>query len=227
MVGATFVTGTLSSYAGEADVQALLAGYDLSGIGDDQAVSDRMRQLLGATRRAIDLAADRDFLYHDADVVTVDGSGHDALHLNRWGYVPIVAVHSVAVNGQEWPPEAYVVYGAEGYLRAVEPGAGFFANPTGSDAVVFPVGAKNVTVTLDWGYVTPPADIVLAQAKVAAAEILAQAGGAISGGVQSHSIGDFSVTYGRDSAYAGTIERWMADAQATASRYRRMAASVL
>jgi hypothetical protein len=227
LVGATFVTGTLSSYAGLADVQALLTGYDLSAIGDADALATRIEQLLGPTRRAIDLAAGRDFLYHDGDVALVDGSGHDVLHLRRHGYVPIVAVHSVAVNGQAWDPEGYVVYEAEGYLRAVAPGGSFFASPPGTDAVVFPIGARNVAVTLDWGYPTPPADIVLAQAKLAAAEVLAQAGGAISGGVESQTVGDFSVRYGRDSAYAGTIRRWATEAEDAASRYRGLTASAI
>ncbi|MFQ6133529.1 MAG: hypothetical protein ACE5R4_15910 [Armatimonadota bacterium] len=227
MVGATFTTSAFGTYATEADVRQLLLGYDLSSLGDDTVLSERIEQLLPATRAAVDRAAGRDFELHQGDSLTVDGSGHSWLFLFRYGRVPVVQVSSVVVNGETVDPNRYVVYDREGYLRLVEDRTSFFANPAGGSAPAFPKGVQNVTVSLDWGYDPAPDDIVLAQAKLVAAELLAQAGGGMSGGVESQKIGDYSVTYGAQGAYAGVVARWLDDVRRTISEYRRLGLAML
>ena len=73
-------------------------------------------------------------------------------------------------------------------------------------------------IVLDWGYTTPPDEIALAQAKLCAADILAQAAGEM-GSVDSLTIGDYSVRYESGGEHASVIGRWIGDARRTARSY--------
>jgi len=227
LVGATFATGAFGTYATEQDVRQLLLGYDLSALGGEAAVTERIQRLLPQTKAALDRAANRDFELHEGDSLTVDGTGHSWLFLFRYGRAPVLRVNSLVVNGEAVDSSRYVVYDREGYLRLVDNQADFFANPAGGPSPAFPKGAQNVTVSLDWGYVLVPDDIVLAQAKLVGAELLTEAGGGLSGGVESQQIGDYKVTYGTQGAYAGVIARWLDDVRRTVGEHRRLGLATL
>jgi hypothetical protein len=222
MVGATFTTGTFASYAGVEEVLALLAGFDLSALGDTAAVSAYIEALLPKTKLALDGAIGRDYEWHQGDTLEVDGTGHSWLFLFRYGRHPIIQVTSVEVDGQALEPDGYVVYEREGYVRLDKTTGQFFATVGGRAAPGFPLGARNVRVTLDWGYATPPDDIVLAQAKLMAAQVLAQAAGAAAGAAERVTIGDYAVSYA-SGPHAATVGRWLRDVEETVRRQRRVA----
>jgi hypothetical protein len=207
-----FVTGMLRSYCTVDDVLRLLAGFDLTRLGDGDAVSERVAGLMGAAKAAVDTAAGRDFGYHPDDEVRVDGGGRSSLVLSSEGISPVQAVSRLAVDGVEVTADEYVSYGVEGTIRLMSEGA------LGG---TFPVGRQNVCVKLDWGYPQPPADITLAQAKLIAAEVLSAATGG-SGSVESVRLGDYSVSYDSGGENAGIIGRWLADAARAVSRHRRV-----
>jgi hypothetical protein len=211
-----FLTGVFQSYCTVDDVMRLLAGFELSRLGDEEAIRQRVSELMGAEKAALDTVAGRDFEYHPDDRVCVDGTGRSSLVLGSYGISPVQAVTRLVVDGVEIPPDQYVSYGAEGTIRL---------QPRSATGGVFPVGNQNVCVTLDWGYPVPPADIALAQAKLVAAEVLAAAAGE-HGVVRSVRLGDYSVSYDPEGENAGIVARWVADATRAASRHRgvRMAA---
>lgn len=207
-----FTTGNLESYCNVSEALALLEGYDLSGWGDADALQRRAQQLVGPTKAAIDTAAGRDFMLHVDETVVVDGTGQSKLLLSPLGLVPVVQVKAVRVAGAELPPEAWLLYPEEAYVALV----GGNGQPSR-----FPVGKRNVEVTMDWGYNTPPADIALAQAKLIAAELLSEISGE-RGGVEAVRLGDYTVRYGTAGHYAQMIRRLVEEATETVSRYRQL-----
>lgn len=207
-----FTTANMVSYCTAEDVLALLAGYDTSGWGTEEELVAEATALLGPTRSAIESAAGRDFMLHANEEVAVDGSGSRVLLLAPLGLTPVVEVHAVEVNGRELGPDAWLFYRDEAAIVLAMGGAS-----SGS----FPRGRQNVLVTLDWGYEVTPADIESAQAKLAAAELLAKWSGE-SGEVESVRIGDYAVRYGGSGRYAHSIRRLVSEAQEAVGRYRRM-----
>lgn len=207
-----FGMGLWSSYCSSADVLRLLAGYDLSRIGDSDQVQTRVQELMATARCALDHEAGRDFLYHADDEVVVDGKGRDKLVLATMGIYPVVRVQELRVSGEVVPAEEYVSFGEEGTIRLKN---------EGKLLGTFPRGVMNVHLTVDWGYVTAPADIALAQAKLVAAEVLAEGTGA-KGAVSSLRIGDYAVSYDEGGENAGTVLRWVTEARKAARSYRRI-----
>ena len=207
-----FSTGSLTSYCTVEQVQALLVGYDLSRIGDDQAVADRIQQLLSLTRQAVDQAAGHDFLWHADDQVTLDGSGTDRLSLAAESIVPITTVQQISIDGRTVPAADYVVYGQTGEIRL---------RPTAGVGSYFRVGLQNIALTLDWGYAQPPGEVAMAQAKLAAAQVLAEAAGETATAVALR-IGDYAVRFSPDGQYGAIIQRLVQEAQQSLRPYRRM-----
>ena len=68
-----FTTANLVSYCCAEDVVALLAAYDLSEWGDQEALTVRAAELLAPTKAAIDSSAGRDFLLHADETLVLDG----------------------------------------------------------------------------------------------------------------------------------------------------------
>jgi len=207
---AIFVTGSYDSYCTVADVLRLLSGYDLSSFGGTDDLEQHIRDQLGGAKAAVDAEAGRDFEFHADDEIACDGSGSDRLCLSAIGVSPVCAVHSVTVSDSEVASGEYALYGREGVLRL---------RPGSSLGGVFPVGVRNVTVGLDWGYEAAPGDIALAQARLVGAQILAELAGD-RGSVESVHLGDYSVRYSAGGEHAAVIERWLDDARRTARSYR-------
>jgi len=207
-----FTTANLVSYCAAEDVLALLQAYDTSEWGTAEELLTEATAALATTRSAIEAAAGRDFFLHADETVMLDGTGTRVLLLAPLGLTPVVAVAEVSVDGREldggewlfYPDEAAIVLAASSSLGRH-----------------FPEGSQNVEVTLDWGYEVTPADVASAQAKLAAAELLAKHTGE-QGGVEALSLGDYTVRYGADGRFAQTLRRLVAESRETAARYRRI-----
>jgi hypothetical protein len=209
---AVFSTGALGTYCTTADVLALLAGYDLSGLGDAETVESRVAALLPAAMEAINGASGRDFLFHQGAQLRLSGTGAETLSLAEAGAVPIIAVSELTVDGEEVPLDRVWVGADDGSLRLV-PGSG------GSSR--FTRGALNVKATVDWGYISPPSDISTAQARLAAAELLAALDGP-GCAPESVRIGDYEVRYGGGGAHRDAICALTEGARRITARYRRL-----
>ncbi len=205
-----FSTGNINSYCSVEQVLALLAGYDLARIGDSEAVTDRIQQLLAVTRQAVDGVAGRDFAWHADDEITVDGSGTNQLSLAPLGIVPVSTVQQITIAEREVPADDYVVYGQAGEIRL---------RPAASIGSCFPSGLQNIALVLDWGYPDVPAKVSMAQAKLTAAQILAEAAGETSQ-TESVRIGDYAVRYARQGKYGAVIERLTEEASEALQPYR-------
>lgn len=207
-----FSTGLITSYCQSPEVLALLVGFDLSRLGDQEAVEERLAQLLPLTRRAVDSAAGHDFFWHSEDLVVLDGNGQDRLSLLEAGTLPLSQVQQLTIAGQVVPNEDYLVYEQRAEIQL---------RPAASVGGRFPRGQQNVTVTVDWGYPQVPADVALAQAKLTAAQLLSEAAGEkIS--AAGLSLGDYSVRYAPAGKYGAVIAALVREAQELLRPYRRM-----
>ncbi|MEA3400639.1 MAG: hypothetical protein U9R79_05270 [Armatimonadota bacterium] len=207
-----FTTANLTSYCSAEDVLELLRAYDLSDWGSEEELTGRIAGLLGETRAAIDSAAGRDFLLHADETVHVDGTGTRVLLLGPLGLTPVVSVESVSVDGAELEADEWLLYPEETAIVLAA------SSDLGSR---FPEGRQNITIVLDWGYEQTPADVRTAQAKLTAAELLARMTGE-EGGVESVSVGDYSVSYGSAGRFAYSVRRLVAEANEVVARYRRL-----
>lgn len=207
-----FTTANLTSYCSVDDVLALLEAYDLSEWGDADALQLRAAQLLNPTKSVIDSAAGRDFMLHPDETISLDGSGDRSLLLSPLGLVPVVQVDQVKVGGIELSADEWFLYPEEACI-VLSASSGSLGR--------FPSGNQNIELTMDWGYEAPPSDIVMAQAKLAAAELLAMASGE-RGGVEAVSVGDYSVRYGSAGRYAHTIRRLVMEAAEAVARHRQL-----
>ena len=212
-----FSTGNINSYCTVEQVCALLAGYDLSRLGDSQAVNERIQDLLGATRKAVDTLAGHDFAWHADDEIAMDGSGTDRLALAPLGIVPVSTVQQIAISGQDVPADDYVLYPQVGEIRL---------QPTASIGNCFPSGLQNITLVLDWGYAEVPAQVSMAQAKITAAQVLAEAAGEASQ-TAAVRIGDYAVRYAREGKYGAVIARLAEEAAQALRPYRGMGMAVV
>lgn len=211
-----FATGRMSSYCTVDEVLKVLHGYDLSGYGDTAELAERIEELLPQTAGMIETCAGRDFRLHAGETVRLDGQGTDRVWVTQGPVKRPVQVRGLRVSGATVDAEAYHVYAETGLMR-LKPGAG---------PAAFPVGVQNVEVELDWGFAEPPTEVALAQAKLTAAEVLAEVGGE-GGAVQETRIGDYAVRYAAEGRYAAGIERLCAEAQAIARRYRQSGVGVV
>ncbi len=206
-----FTTANLVSYCRAEDVLSLLRAWDTSGWGTPEELLTDATALLATTRAAIESAAGRDFFLHPDETVRLDGTGTRVLLLAPLGLTPVVAVERVAVGGRALPASDWLFYADE---AAIVLAAGATIGER------FPVGRQNVEVTLDWGHEATPPEVVAAQAKLAAAELLARNTGE-QGGVEALSLGDYTVRYG-GGRFAHSIRRLVTEAQEALARYRRL-----
>jgi len=204
-----FTTGNLTSYCTVEDVFKVLRGYDLAAFGGPEALAERVQELLPLARGMVDSGAGRDFRWHPGETVTLDGNGTDRALLSEAGVSLPVAVRAVRVGGGAVAAEACHVYGETGLVRL---------KPEASPGR-FPVGVQNVAVDLDWGFEDTPVEVGMAQAKLAAAELLAELGGE-GGAVQETRIGDYAVRYAEEGRYGGAVRRLCEEAAEVVRRYR-------
>ncbi len=206
-----FATGALDSYCTVQDVLALLSAYDVSDWGGQAALSDRISQLLDPTRRAVDTAAGRDFFYHEADEIALDGSGTRVLCLTEAGVYPPADLTGVTINGTALAANQWRYYPSANSLKLIP----------GASVQSFVAGVQNIVIALDWGYELPPGDIAIAQAKLVAAQLISELS-AEAQAVQALSIGDYTVRYNMEGRYGGEIVRLLSSARETIHKYRAM-----
>jgi len=214
---AVFSTGSISSYCTIEQVRALLTGYDLSRIGASQDVDDRIQSLLAVTVQAVDRIAGHDFRWHADEQLTVDGSGTDRLSLTPLGIVPLARVYEISISGRQVPADDYVVYPQIGEIRL---------KPSASIGTSFPSGLQNIELVVDWGYAQVPAEVSMAQAKLIAAQILAEAAGAAAQ-TAAVRIGDYAVRYAREGKYGAVIERLATEAHEALRSYRNIGMAIV
>lgn len=207
-----FTTANLTSYCSAEDVLAQLRAYDTTAWGTTEELAAEIAGLLGPTKAAIDAAAGRDFMLHANETVVLDGTGTRVLLLAPLGLTPVLSVSAIAISGKPLSAGDWLFYPEEAAIVLAA------SNTYGS---YFPEGSQNVTVTLDWGYEVAPADIVVAQAKLVAAELIARNSGE-TGGVEAVSLGDYTVRYGSAGRFAYSVRRLVAEANETVARYRRI-----
>jgi len=206
-----FATGPLDSYCTVEDVLALLSAYDVDHWGGQTALSERIYQLLSPTRQAVDTEAARDFFYHEDEEIVVDGSGTRVLCLCEVGVYPPAEIASVSINGMLLDADHWRYYQSANSIKLI---------PRAS-VRSFIAGVQNVAIALDWGYEMPPGDIVMAQAKLVAAQLISELS-AEAQAVQALSIGDYSVRYSADGRYGADISRLISSAKETIHKYRPM-----
>lgn len=206
-----FAMARTSSYCAVEDVTKLLRGYDLSAYGDEEEIASRVAELLGPSRNAVERYCGRDFWWHEGETVALDGTGTDRIMLQAAGVATPAEVSAVAINGRLLGRLEWCGYAQQGVVRLTARAAWRH----------FPVGVQNVKVTASWGYETPPEVVGQAQAKLAAAELLAEASGE-GGGVTQTRLGDYAVSYGSEGRYASAVARLVAEAQELLARYRRL-----
>ena len=204
-----FSTGSLSSYCTVDDVFNVLRGYDLEPYGGRAGLEERVEELLVVSRSAVDRYARRDFFRHHEATVVMDGSGTDRQLLTELGIAPPANVHEVRISGETLGAEEWCAYGDQGLVRLT----------ASASLSTFPVGVQNVEMLLDWGFEAPPGEVVYAQAKIAAAELLGELGGE-AGGVTNTRIGDYTVSYASEGKYAGAVAPLIEEAKDALGRYR-------
>jgi hypothetical protein len=216
-----FSTGRTRSYCTAAEVFKILAGHDLAACGGPSGLTARVEELLPLAKAMVDTAAGRDFQWHSNETLMLDGSGTDRMQLSegRAGEatpaLPVI-LRALRVEGQTLGGTQYRAYAETGLVRL---------QPGGSPAR-FPEGLRNVEADVDWGFQQAPGDVQLAQAKLTAAELMAELGGE-GGMVQETRIGDYAVRYSAEGRYAGSVARWCAEAMETLRRYRSVRVGVV
>lgn len=210
-----FTTGNLSSYCSVDDVFKVLVSQDLDVWGGRAALEERVRELLSSAQSTIETASGRDFTWHPGDAITIDGNGTDRVMLTMVGVATPMQVKQVTVNGRVLTGTEWRAYPQVGMVRL-----------TGNGQRLFTAGVQNVTVTVDWGYTEAPAAIALAQAKLVAAELLAELGGE-GGTVRETRIGDYTVRYAEGGKYGEYVERLCAEALEGLKRWRKVGIAVI
>ncbi len=207
-----FTTANLTSYCSVEDVLALLRAYDTSEWAAEEELVAEIAALLAPTKAAVDSAAGRDFMLHADETVVLDGTGTRVLLLAPLGMTPVVQVHAVSVGGRALTEDEWLFYPEE---------AAIVLAASSSFASHFPEGTRNIEVALDWGYEATPSDVMAAQAKLVAAELIAKYSGE-AGGVEAVSLGDYTVRYGGAGRHGYTVRRLVAEASEAVARYRRI-----
>lgn len=221
----------LTSYCDVADVRSILAGVEADDAGVElsnwlsQSAADAVIEMyLSDKKQLVDSTARRDFdLHEDVDVV-VDGPGESLLNLGKSGFYPLLSVSALTVANTEQELDNYVLY-RDGVIKSKLWGVTqTFVNP--AIARTFPRGNQNIAATITWGYAAVPQDVVMAQARFVAAEVLAHIARAntetpgMIGGIQKVEFEDYRITNFARSRFSASIERLEKQATKDLAAYR-------
>lgn len=216
------------AYSTSGTVTSMLA--PILGVNDPILTnSTYMATALQSAKDFIDNICDRDFDLHTGVIEFHDGNGRDSLNTY---YYPIVGLTYVVMYNQlmqsmrtfldteliihpEWgeiflPP----IYPA---FMADKPFSAMFGN-------IFISGRRNIEINYDYGYSTPPSEIVTASNYYASSYILKLKFASISGGATSRSIDGYSESFGGflTSPFGSIAKTWEDDARAIAYRWKRI-----
>lgn len=213
----------LETYCDRRDVILLMHGIMADAEGDaleayasSQTLNQILNTILPDTKRSLDDDCGRDFDYHAEVEIAVDGPGGDEINLGYWGFLPLLDVDAIAVDGSAETLTDYT-WDTRGIVRPTDYWGGY---------PIFTRGYRNVTMTITWGYDAPPADVIAAQAKLAAIEMLGRISAAnaaepgMIGGSQQVRFGDLTISNYSRGRYSPTIDRWQADVNKVINRYR-------
>ena len=146
----------LTTYCNEEDVLLLMAGVMPDAEGDaleafasSETLTRIVDSVLLTSKLALDDACGRDFDLHTAVEVAVDGTNSDELDLSRYGFWPLLNVTALAIGGSACTLSDYT-WDQAGVLQPITYWGGY---------PIFYRGYRNVTLTIDWGYTEPPADV--------------------------------------------------------------------
>lgn len=142
---------------------------DTDGVSDWREFFERLQP---AAKGRIDRYCRRDFEDHPDATVTLDGGdGTKVLYLPD----PVHTVYEVRVDGDVIPSDNYHAKHSGALVYTGDsPGKGAYGNEdgphtharTGGSSGHWPAGYGNVTLHLDYGYQTPPADVAEAEMKI-------------------------------------------------------------
>ena len=192
--------------------------------------NDFMGMALQSAKSTIDQYCDRDFDLHTNVIEFHDGNGKDSMNTY---YYPIVGIQYVVMYNQlmqsmrtfldteliihpEWgeiflPP----IYPA---FLADKPFSAMFGN-------MFISGRRNIEISYDYGYTTPPTDITAASNLLAGAYIMKMKFAALSGGVNSRSIDGYSESFGgqwKSNPWGSIADAWEQQALSFYQRWKRL-----
>lgn len=215
----------LITYCTEEDVLLLMAGVMPDAEGDtlqafasSETLTRIVDSVLATTKLALDDECGRDFDLHDEVEVAVDGSGSDELDIGRYGFRPLLALDAMAIGGSTCTLTDYT-WDQAGVISPTDYWGGY---------PIFYRGYRNVALTITWGYEQVPADVVMAQTKLAGVEVFGRIVAAnaaepgMIGGAQRIQFGDLNVTHYGRGRYSATIDAWKADVAKVVAKYRRL-----
>jgi hypothetical protein len=147
----------------------------------------------------------------------LDGTDTQYLEFYRWGFIPLIEVSSLIVEGDEQDLDDFVIY-EDGRFGSVT----WFSDTmqiSSTAQTYFPLGRQNVEATITWGYTEVPVDIVLASVYMVGYHlaILMDAmqdlnGAGMIHGVTSVKYGDMTIGVGGKGVYDRLAERLKAAA---------------
>lgn len=172
-------------------------GNALGGIFQKAERARLLAAYITAARLWVEKKAGHDFEQHDEVLVYLDGSGSDVLDLSPLGFVPLLDVTDLTIDG--YPQTLDVDYGADraGRLFRVS-STGAASGKAYSRGATFPWGRQNVSAKLSWGYTEYPSDIVRAQAMKVTADLLRNAQRSDGAGGTDLPGGVSSILFGSD-----------------------------
>jgi len=177
---------------------------------DHETRDEVIRFYIPDARLWVNGKAGHDFDYHQNVAIEVDGNGLDCLDLSKYGFVPLLAVADLVISNSAQDSDDYVYY-SDGRIRPVEQVTSI-KYTTGRPYPFFLSGAQNVEMTITWGYVTPPYDIRMAQARKVAADILVELDtadaedGVVPGGASRLTYGDLNIQVGTAGRFAAAVK---------------------
>jgi hypothetical protein len=201
-------------------------GNVLGALVDEASRTRKLEQEIAAARLWIEKKAGHDFEKHAEVAVYLNGTGGDVLELATRGFVPLLDISDLLVNGESLTLNEDFSADSQGRMDHFSETPQWYAHKR-HHGTLFPRGPQNVSAKLTWGYASYPEDIVGAQAKKVVAELLRiaqrgdSAGGPeVGGGVGQIWFGnDLRVSVATKGRYADMIAELEADAKKVCYMY--------
>jgi hypothetical protein len=165
-------------------------------LGEDLTTSDSALIACDAACDVVRTEAEQTFNVVNYDEIILDGSGTDALLLPER---PVNGVDSVEVNGTA--VDNWVLNSLGVLIRTESPTIEDWGDWPYLFRLTWPSGRQNITVTYDHGYADDdfPRDVRVV-ALQCAARIYSQATSVAAAGVESETLGSYSISYATNSS---------------------------
>jgi len=194
-------TTPLTSYCSPDDVKIYLAGVaaddadnTFEAILSHSKVDQKLAKLVQVAKRLIDKRVGHDFDLHRDVEIAVDGEGSEALLLGKYGFVPLIDITTLSIDGSSESLDDYVTYSNGMIARTT-----FTTDetlPYTGGIRTFTRGRQNIVATISWGYTSVPVDIEMAAAYWTGALLLNPLDAAIDNRAPGISSMARSMTYG-------------------------------